>query len=176
MSRESAMSCKATYCRSASIASIAVGSLWTFSQGARADTITLSETTFTTNAPVTAVATPLSVSGNLQQSVMGGDTPTASNQGSGGRLSPYAFNNGTGADGILARADAPYSVLGAGPNPPGSPNGSATYNINSPSAELLWGSPDPGNRVTLWSGPGRHRNDSWIVHRHELGRAKRDAF
>jgi len=95
------------------------------------------------------VATPASSTGNFLQSVTGGDTPSPSGVGIGGRLSPYAFNtNGT--------ADAAYSVLGAGPNPPNSPNGTATYNINAPAAELLWGSPDPYNSVEFFSGP----NDS----------------
>jgi len=99
-----------------------------------------------------AVVTPVSTSGNFEESVTGGDTPTASGIGTGGRLSPFAFNTGTGADGIAARFDEPYSVLGAGPNPPGSPVGSATYNTNSPAVEILWGSPDSYNEATFFSG------------------------
>jgi hypothetical protein len=44
-------------------------------------------------------------------------------------------------------------VLGDGTNG-GSPVGSATYNINAPAAELLWGSPDLYNEVTFFSEPG----------------------
>jgi hypothetical protein len=40
-------------------------------------------------------------------------------------------------------------VLGAGG---ASPIGSATYNVNSSSFGLLWGSPDPYNQVAFFSG------------------------
>jgi hypothetical protein len=92
------------------------------------------------------VASPFSSTGNFQQSVTGGDIPDASGFGRV-RLSPYAFNT----DG-LATTGA-YSALGAGPDPPNSPNGSATYNINAPGVELLWGSPDSYNQATFFPEP-----------------------
>lgn len=64
-------------------------------------------------------------------------------------LSPYAFNSGPGPDGSAALTDAAYSVLDAGGGPPSS----ATYNVNSNSFTLLWGSPDPYNQVAFFSGP-----------------------
>jgi len=64
------------------------------------------------------------------------------------RLSPYAMNT----DG-LATTGA-YSVLGAAQAGVGPFTGTATYNINAPSADLLWGSPDPYNEVTFFSEPG----------------------
>jgi hypothetical protein len=137
---------KATYYHSASVAALIVGSLWAVSKGASAATVEITSDVAVTNAPLTAVATPVTDSGNFQQSVTGGDTPV-NGIGSGGRLSPYAFNS----DG-LATTGA-YSVLGAGPDPPNVPAGSATYNINAPGVELLWGSPDSYNQATFFSTP-----------------------
>jgi hypothetical protein len=98
-----------------------------------------------------SVETPVASSGNFEQSVTGGDTPAPSGMGTGGRLSPYAFNTGAGPAGGAAAANAPYSVLGGGTN--GGPSGTATYNINAPTADFLWGSPDPYNEVTFFSEP-----------------------
>ena len=130
------LSNKTTYIRSASVAALVVGSLWTFSQAASADSVSITAQAFTGNAPLADVATPVSSSGNFLQNVTG-SVPDV-------RLSPYAFNT----DGLQDTGE--YSVLGAG----GGPSfGAATFNINAPAAELLWGSPDPFNRVTLFSGP-----------------------
>jgi hypothetical protein len=63
------------------------------------------------------------------------------------QLSPYAFNTGSGPDGSAAATNAPYSVLGAVGG-----SSSATYNVNSSSFTLLWGSPDPYNHVAFFSG------------------------
>jgi hypothetical protein len=63
-------------------------------------------------------------------------------------FSPYAFNTGPGPGGSAAATNAPYSVLNAG----GGPLSSATYNVNSSSFTLLWGSPDSYNQVDFFSG------------------------
>jgi len=128
---------KATCYRSASIAALVVGSLWAFSQSASAATVSITVQA-PANAPLADVATPVSSSGNFIQSVTG-SIPNV-------RMSPYALNT----DGLQDSGE--YSVLGAA-NGAG-PDGSAIYNINAPAAELLWGSPDPYNLVTLFSGPG----------------------
>jgi hypothetical protein len=130
--------------RSASFAVLAVGSLWAFSQDASAATVSITNEVITGNAPLMPVATPVSSSGNFEESVTGGDTPI-NGIGSGGRMSPYAFNtNGT--------TGATFSVLGDGTNG-GSPVGSAIYDLNAPAVELLWGSPDSYNQVEFFSGP-----------------------
>ena len=144
------MRCEAS-CYRSSVAALVVGWLWAFSHAAGA-AIVISGETLTGNAPLMSVETPVKSSGNFEQSVTGGDTPTPSHTGTGGRLSPYAFNTGPGSGGSAAATDAPYSVLGDGTNG-GSPVGSATYNINAPTTDLLWGSPDPYNEVTFFSGP-----------------------
>jgi hypothetical protein len=141
------MCCKATCYRLASVATLVVGSLWAVSQGASADTVTITNQVFTGNAPLADVASPVSSLGNFIQSVTGGDTPAPSGKGTGGRLSPYAFNT----DGLQDTGE--YSVLGAGPPSNGMSFGAATYNINAPAAELLWGSPDTYNQVTFFAGP-----------------------
>jgi len=86
--------------------------------------------------------TPVSESGAFLQNT------TGTFGGSVGALSPYATNTGAGADGIAAASNATYSALGSG----ASPVGSATYNVNSSSLTFLWGSPDPYNSVTFFSG------------------------
>ena len=118
-----------------------MGSLLALLQGASA-AVVISGENLTGNAPSTPVVTPVASNGNFELNVTG-SVPAV-------RLSPYAFNTGPGPGGSAAATDAPYSVLGAGS---GSPVGSATYNINAPTTDLLWGSPDPYNEVTFFSGP-----------------------
>jgi len=129
---------KATYCYgSASVAALVVGSLWAFSQAASA-AVVISGEDFTGNAPLTPVVTPSSSSGNFTQTVTG-SVP-------GERTSPY-INNTDG------NTNAPYSVLGPAQfGGPGPFTGTATYNINAPAVELLWGSPDLFNGVEFFSG------------------------
>jgi hypothetical protein len=144
---------KVAYYRSASIAAAVLGSLSAVSQGASAAAVSITDEVFTGNAPLMSVETPVASSGNFEQSVTGGDTPAPSGMGTGGRLSPYAFNTGAGPAGGTAATNAPYSVLGDGTKG-GIPIGTAIYNINAPTADLLWGSPDPQNEVTFFSEPG----------------------
>jgi hypothetical protein len=126
--------------RSASVAALVVGLIWAFSQGAIAATVTITSEDFTGNAPLEGTPAPTSQSGNFLQSVTGSIA--------GVQLSPYAFNTGTGPDGSAAAMNAPYSVLDAG----GGPVSSATYDVNSSSFTLLWGSPDSYNQVDFFSG------------------------
>ena len=144
------MRCKAS---SASFAALVLGSLSAVLQGASAATVSITGQGVMGNAPLMPVETPVESSGNFEQSVTGGDTATSSGRGTGGRLSPYAFNTGPGSGGSAAATAAPYSVLGDGTNG-GSPVGTATDNINAPTADRLWGSPDPYNEVTFFSEPG----------------------
>jgi hypothetical protein len=123
--------------RLASLAALVVGSIWAFSQGASAAIVSIEDETFVGNAPLTPVETPVSTSGNFQQS--------RTDSIVGMTLSPYLTNT----DGLATTA--PYSVLGNGNN--GSPSGSATYNLGMYAAILLWGSPDPYNQVAFFSGP-----------------------
>jgi hypothetical protein len=83
---------------------------------------------------------PASQSGIFSQSVTGSIT--------GVELSPYAFNTGAGSGGSAAATNAAYSALGVGGG-----MGSATYNVNSSSLTLLWGSPDPHNQIAFYAGP-----------------------
>ena len=124
--------CKAS---PASFVALVVGSLSAVSQSASAATVSMTVQAFTGNVPLEDVATPVSSSGNFIQSVTGSITDD--------RVSPYVFNT----DGLQDTGE--YSVLGAG----GPSFGAATYNINAPAAELLWGSPDPYNSVEFFSGP-----------------------
>ena len=120
--------------RSASAAALAVGLLWAFSQGASAATVSITAEDYEGTPPLVDTPTPASFSGNFLQIVTSG-------QG-GVNASPYS-----GYTGVTGAA---FSVLGAGNN--GSPIGSATYNVNSSSFTLLWGSPDPWNQVEFFSG------------------------
>jgi hypothetical protein len=108
------------------------------SQGASAATVSIASEVFTGNAPLTAA--PVSESGIFSQSVTGSIT--------GVELSPYASNTGTGPGGSAAATNAAYSALGVGGG-----MGSATYNVNSNSLTLLWGSPDPYNQIGFYTGP-----------------------
>jgi hypothetical protein len=142
--------------RSASFAALVAGSLSSVSQGASAATVSITDQVFTGNAPLTFTPTPVSFSGNFLQSVTGSNPTTVPPEEwllPGGppriRFSPYAFNTGPGPDGSAAATDAPYSVLGAGTGPP---IGSATYNVDSTSFTLLWGSADSYNKVAFISG------------------------
>ena len=87
-----------------------------------------------------STAAPASESGTFSQSVTGSIT--------GVELSPYAFNTGAGSGGSAAATNAAYSALGVGGG-----MGSATYNVNSDSFTLLWGSPDPYNQIAFFTGP-----------------------
>jgi hypothetical protein len=120
--------------RSASVAALAGELLWALSQGASAAAVSITAEDYEGNPPLVDTPTPASFSGNFLQSVTSG-------QG-GVNASPYS-----GYTGVTGAA---FSVLGAGNN--GSPIGSATYNVNSSSFTLLWGSPDPWNQVEFFSG------------------------
>jgi hypothetical protein len=123
----------------ATVLAASVLGLCAFSQCASAATVSIANQLFTGNAPLVGEPSPASQSGNFLQSVTG----SISNV----QLSPYAFNTGPGPDGSDAATNAPYSVLGAGGG-----SASATYNLNSSSFTLLWGSPDPYNQVAFFSG------------------------
>lgn len=112
-----------------------------FSQGASADTVSITGQDYTGNAPLQgATATPFTYSGLFSQTVTGSISDV--------ELSPYAFNTGPGADGSLAATNAPYSVLDAG----GGAQSDAIYNVNSATFTLLWGSPDSYNEIQFFSG------------------------
>jgi hypothetical protein len=141
---------------SASLAALVVGSLSAVSQSVSAATVSITNEVFTGDAPLVGTPAPASFSGNFLQSVTGSipaTVPPAEWLLPGGppraQLSPYAFNTGPGSDGSSATTDAPYSVLGAGT---GSSIGTATYNVDSSSFALLWGSPDSYNQVAFFAG------------------------
>jgi hypothetical protein len=115
--------------------------LCAFSQDASAATVSITSQAFTGSAPLEVTPAPASTSGSFSQSVSGSIFAV--------ELSPYAANTGSGPDGSAAAANATYSVLGAG----GGPVSTATYNVNSTSLTLLWGSPDPYNEIAFFTGP-----------------------
>ncbi len=122
--------------RAASLAASILG-LCAVSQGASAATVSIVSQVFTGNAPLVNSRTAASGSGIFSQSATGSIA--------GVELSPYAFNTGPGAAAAVSGA---YSVLGAGGG-----SGSATYNVNSSSFALLWGSPDPYNQIAFYTAP-----------------------
>jgi len=117
--------------------SLSIIALWAFSYAASAATVSITAENYEGAPPVEGTPTPASVSGNFAQSVTSGM--------GGVDASPYS-----GYTGLTSSA---FSVLGAGPVTLNSPVGSATYNVNSSSFTFLWGSPDPWNEVTFFSGP-----------------------
>jgi len=117
--------------------SLSIIALWAYSYAASAATVSITAENYEGAPPVEGTPTPASVSGNFAQSVTSGM--------GGVDASPYS-----GYTGLTGSA---FSVLGAGPVPANSPVGSATYNVNSSSFTFLWGSPDPWNEVTFFSGP-----------------------
>lgn len=135
--------------RSSGFAALAIASVWAFPQVASAATVSISGQVFSGNAPIAGTPAPASFAGNFIQAASGDIPATVASQDwllPGGpprvQLSPYAFNT----DG---NTGAPYSVLDSG----GGPVSSATYNVNGGSFTLLWGSPDPYNSVSFFSGP-----------------------
>lgn len=115
--------------------------LCAISQGAgAATTVSIASQVFTGNAPLESTPLSAAESGSYSQNVTGSIVDV--------ELSPYAFNTGTGQDGGAAAMNAAYSVLGAGGG-----SGSATYNVNSSSFTLLWGSPDSYNQIAFYTGP-----------------------
>lgn len=122
--------------------------LLAFLSEANATTVSIGNQNFAGNAPVLGTPTPALVSGSFIQSTSG-NIPATVNPIDwllpGGplrvQLSPYAFNT----DGTN---NASYSVLDSGSGPVSS----ATYNVNSDSFTLLWGSPDSYNQASFFSG------------------------
>jgi hypothetical protein len=140
--------------RSANFAALVAWSIWAFSQAANAATVSITNEVFTGNAPLFDTPTPASQSGTFSQSVIGSipsTVPPANWLLPGGpsrvQLSPYAFNTGPGPDGSAAATNASYSGLDIG----GDGGSSVTYNVNSSSFRLLWGSPDLYNEVEFFS-------------------------
>lgn len=111
-----------------------------FSPGVRATTVSITSEIFTGNAPFEDTQQAASYSGSFSQNATGSINDV--------ELSPYYFNTGPGPDGNAAAANAAYSVLGTA----GGPVSTATYNVNSGTFTLLWGSPDPYNQIAFYTG------------------------
>ena len=120
--------------------SLSIMALCAFSQGAGAATISITKEVFAGNAPLANPPSPALHSGNFLQRMTGSIHYLA--------ISPYAFNTGPGPGGSAAATNAPDSVLNAG----GGRLSSATYNVNSSSFTLLWGTPFVENQIAFYTG------------------------